>query len=113
MVYSFFRAFGWFKTPNKKEAEKLYNEALTLALTEVNALNVGKKFELSENAESVLNFVILYKTKSFFALQIDLIEGYKTIPYLWLKISFGTGTIQAIASDKEAFLAFSRINGKC
>ena len=112
MIYSFFKAFSWFSNKSEKEAEKVYSEALTLALTEVNALNVGKKFELSENAESVLNFVILYKTKSFFALQIDLIKGYKSIPYMWLKINYATGTIQAIAFDKESFLAFSKGSDK-
>lgn len=89
-----------------KEAKAIYYANLARAITEVNALELGKKFDISDESGNVLNFILLYKSKASIAIQIDIMEtGHKTVPYLWLKINSADLTIQAIARDKEAFLA--------
>jgi len=98
-----------FFSKKDKLREKEYSEHLTLAIADINSLSIGKVFDLSRTVSLVLSFDILYKCKTFYILQIDILEYNGNVtPYVWLRLDKDL-KIQSISKDKEAFYTFSLV----
>jgi hypothetical protein len=93
------------KEDEKRESE--YSTYLTSAIADVNGLVIGEVFDIGFTSSSVLNYNILYKCKTFYVLQIDLLEqNGNATPYVWLRLDKDL-KIQSIAREKEALFTFS------